>query len=135
MKKTAGYIVLSLDRDGSIIGYTEHSISMGFSKEVVRVHRPFEYRYAAQKHYSTKRQQAYQHCVEMAEKLNKRHKKEGTTFRAFRVGSKNCPVSISWKRVAEMHRVKKIKKFEWRNLPFHVRKDVEFHKSLIPQRR
>ena len=128
MGKTAGYIVLGLNRDGSIIGYTEHSFSMGFSKELVRVHRPFEYRYAAQK-----RQQAYQHCVEMVEKLNKRHKKEGTTFRAFRVGSKNCPVSISWEKVAEMRRVKKTRKFEWRNLPFHFREDIEFHKSLIPQ--
>jgi len=115
--KDKRYIILGIDDKGQYWGYTEHSFCMGFSKTEVRVWAP------KYKGTSTSRpnpnQLEWNWCCEQAAKLNKRQNK--IHWRAYRVGSKHCPVKLDFTPV-ELMKKKKIKydKYNYRNQKFTV---------------
>lgn len=125
MKKYASYIVLGKTPEGKIIGYTEHSFAMGLSDNRVRVERSYEWRYSAKKKGVSEKLLAYRGVKEWADKLNNKDL-NGIIYKPFRIGSKNCPVIIDWREIVEMKKTNKNDKFNWRNLPFRVKENVEF---------
>lgn len=125
MKKYAGYIVLGKTIDGKIIGYTEHSFSMGLEPNRVRVERSFEWDWTAKREGVSERLLAYRGVKKWADNLNAKST-DGTVFKAFRIGSKNCPVTIKWDEVIQMRKTKKYDKYKCRNLPFKVKENVTF---------
>jgi hypothetical protein len=124
--REASYIILCKDQNRDLLGETELSISLGLSKERVRVWRSSEYRYTAKNNKISNRQAAYNSLCKSFDKRNKKYKGK-LKFKVFRVGSKNCPVKIDWKEISFMNKNKnKRSKFNWRNLPFSKKENVGF---------
>lgn len=111
MKHTC-YIILGKSSDTDYCGEVEHSLSMGLSKDRVRV-----YSTNNNKHLSCL--DLYNCLKKAANTLN--NKIPGTTFRVYRVGSKYCPVSIDWTEMVAMINGKLPEnKYRFRNLPFSI---------------
>ncbi len=115
------------DKDGVIKGYTEHSISMGFETNRVRVERDFEFKYGADKRKISNREYAWSLLSKTVAEKNKEYANKGMTFKLFRASSKNCPIILDWREVEAMRKDKrKHDKYKWRNLPFKLKENVTF---------
>jgi len=119
--KTTSYIILaSNNKTGEIKGYIEHSFSMSFSDDRVRVDRLFELTHMTSK----PKVKAITYLLKTCAKLTKKSSLgKGWSFNYYKVGSKNCPVKIDWREIVMMKLDKKSAKFIWRNLKF-TKKDL-----------
>lgn len=129
--KRKGYIVLGKHKTtGEIVGYVEHSFSMGFSSERVNLytHEP-NYNvgktYLDKYHAKSTMEYYYRINKKDSDKLNKKYPEY--EFKVFRIGSKHCPVKIDWtERILMKRKLTKLEKFNWRNPKFTLREDVKF---------
>lgn len=96
------YIVLGNSTKGKLISPVENSFSIGFSSTEAMLFRDNSYGkgYDKAKRYLD----SYRKVYPLA------------NFKIYRVGSKNCPVKIDWKRYHSYG--DKIPKYEYRNLKF-----------------
>lgn len=118
--KDKRYIILGIDNKGQYWGYTEHSFSMGFSENEVKV---FALELKGKWSEKATNQNEWNWCKGQVEKLNKK-KANGCKWKAFRVGSKHCPVEVDFSEVMLMQS-KKIKydKYKYRNQPFKLKEN------------
>jgi hypothetical protein len=121
--KSAGYIILGYNKErDEYVGYVEHSFSMGIDHNRVRVDRAFESNIMVKKLDKSARFIEHTYSKEAADKLNTRKSYPDYIFSVYRIGSKNCPVTIDWREVVDMKKkVIKRSKYEWRNLAFKVK--------------
>ncbi|ALP47095.1 hypothetical protein [Vibrio phage XZ1] len=116
-------ILARCKKTGEIIGRIENSFSMGWSKERVRVIRPYlngnftgDDRFSKAE-YNKACAEYITHHEKQVKSLREAYKDTHDVFLS-RVGSKNCPVSIDW----DTYYNKKDKRnFEYRNLKFKTK--------------
>ncbi|QIW90701.1 UNVERIFIED_ORG: hypothetical protein GCAPEGMB_00381 [Vibrio phage V07] len=116
-------ILARCKKTGKITGEIENSFSMGWSKERVRVIRPYLGRvFASNERFS--KADYNKACAEYIANYDKRVKelreRYSETHDVFiaRVGSKNCPIAIDW---GTFYSTKNKRNFDWRNLKFKVK--------------
>lgn len=130
--KIKSYVTLRISKTtGEIEGLIEHSFSMGWSKERVRVDRTNESSVESFNSYWSKKQPFPKANSKAAvtlyychRSIRRHYKKQnpGYDVKIFRVGSKNCPIKIDWREVVFMHRkISQYSKFNMRNLPFKIK--------------
>ena len=118
--KDKRYIIIGTDRHGKHYGYVENSFNMGCSNNEVRVWAQ-EYKRAGST--SSDNQQTWNWLVGIADKLN-RSKYQGLFWKAYRVGSKHCPVVVDFSFADKMKAGKrKYDKYWWRNQRFEDKEE------------
>lgn len=129
--KRKGYIVLGKHKTtNEIVGYVEHSFSMGFNPERVNVitydsKKTVGKVYLDKYHAKSTMGYYYRIYKKDVNMLNKKFSEY--EFKVFRIGSKHCPVKIDWtERILMKRKQMKTEKFIWRNPKFTLREDVKF---------
>lgn len=110
--KIKSYIILGIHRQtGKIVGEIENSFTIGHNDRYVRVYR---------KQQNEQPKEIVDELIEIVNDRNKSHPEYN--WNVFRVGSKNCPIKISWRYIAQLKKkLSKYHKFHYRNLPFIVK--------------
>lgn len=123
------WVLLSRNKKtGEILGQTEESFGMRWSRTHVNVIRPY-LSMTFSKQFSKQRNQKFSRAAynkACSEYINKRQKllreqqRDTDTHERFyaRVGSKNCPIKIDWRA---WHNRQSNSSWDWRNLQFSLR--------------
>lgn len=101
------YIMLGKNANGIFVGQTEHSFSMGISRDHVRLFRPYT---------NTPHEKTQQYNQERVSSLAQSYPKY--KWHVYRVGSKNCPVKINWTEYHAIQKSGNSRNADYRNLPF-----------------
>lgn len=134
--KHRGYVILRLCED-EIHGYCEESLSMSFMLDRVRVWREWEGKTKiedAMGNYMwiNDRNKLVMFLQDRVKNLKKKHPEDD--FRVFRIGSKNCPISIDWDSLYKEARanggVRNVTKRNWRNLKFTARECIKVEDAM-----
>ncbi|CAM0066472.1 hypothetical protein VPHF86_0307 [Vibrio phage F86] len=121
------WVLLSRNKKtGEILGQTEESFSMRWSRTHVNVIRPYlNMKFSTQrsKQHKFSRADYNKACsdyINERQKLLREQARETDTYERFyaRVGSKNCPIKIDWHA---WHNRKGNSSWDWRNLQFSLR--------------
>lgn len=99
-KKYKGYIILGYSNEEQrYVGYTENSFSMGVSPTRVKVYSEIlGGTQNWQKHgFKSPNEMLWVHCRYTVERLNRNGYYGDTRWRAYRIGSKHCPVKVDMK--------------------------------------
>jgi len=110
-KRKAGLIFFCVNNDGSVVGYTENSFSMGFSVERIHLFR--------KNAKGTDRSNRYAQNILKELKI----KFPKSLWFMLRAGSKDCPLILDWKSYHEKRHNGELHKYDWRNLAFRVDED------------
>lgn len=137
--KRKHYIILSYNRiTNQYCGYHEPNRAWGLNEMRVKLHTvlpqdtyvaPLDKKRLIERFYNakTRAEFIYRSCKEDAENLNEGEYRRGFKFKVFRVGSKNCPVSIDWnERVLMKRKLIKYSRYNWLNPKFKIKEDVNF---------